>query len=589
VADEAVLRIIIQDGGGGQPPAAVAPTAPPPSYQTQSYTQTQPTSRPSAYGYKQPKTEQPFDPVAEADKRRDSEKRKAQVDAAYKEEYGDNNQKSQLDDIFKIADSLRGTIGGIAGPFVGGMVDLASTLHKWLNPEQQPKNELLEELKRNTVATVEVRDAVKTAVKPQPPVKEIEAASEEPPVPEVIKPPEPVITPPPSTVPFVPEPVKPEEQTLGTDEFDTAEIDLPKPEPPPAEPVKFAHYDPTEYRQPLTELPEPLDFIEYKKKRKERGSRHRLRRTYNLADVTQPDDIYHESAASTEQPEVFNVLPPQRIEKPWAMPDLDIGQKASPFWLDPLSQRPQQAQPSSMGQPPAPSAPEGAFTRQRYGAEFTRVIDPLKSGRQIPATMQAAEIVPETGAAIGTEAAAGGGALASIAAAAAPIAAVAAAAGTAVVAFKLLTSELDRTADKYEQYSPQISQAKAMQEITNTLGDIRRSRDISPNMTQYIQAQTDLQQKYEDIKVKLLEKLLPTVTAILEAINMAIPPGSADAIATTIALLVNPIGTVAEAASGIFGLQAKNADKDMDEKDSPVSKLIENLISVPDGFGNQAK
>ncbi len=79
---------------------------------------------------KPPTTVPPFDPAAEARKRREGQQRAAQVDAAYKQQYGDPGKETGLDSIIKIVDQLRGTIGGVFGTVVGGVLDIVSGIRK---------------------------------------------------------------------------------------------------------------------------------------------------------------------------------------------------------------------------------------------------------------------------------------------------------------------------------------------------------------------------------------------------------------------------------------------------------------------------
>lgn len=94
--------------------------------------------------------------------------------------------------------------------------------------------------------------------------------------------------------------------------------------------------------------------------------------------------------------------------------------------------------------------------------------------------------------------------------------AVVSAIGATVGAFGNLMKAIDATAARYAEFSPVIAQAEAYSQIRQTLGDLRRAQEIAPAMVKYIQARTDVQQKFEDIKVKLLQKLVPMVAHILD-------------------------------------------------------------------------
>jgi hypothetical protein len=103
------------------------------------------------------------------------------------------------------------------------------------------------------------------------------------------------------------------------------------------------------------------------------------------------------------------------------------------------------------------------------------------------------------------------------------VAAASAAIVAAVMAFKLAADQLDRSVSKYAEYNPQIAQAQAMAEIRETMGDMRRAQQMSGELVKYIQAKSDLQQAYEDIKVKALTSMAPAMTSMLDSLNRMLP------------------------------------------------------------------
>lgn len=124
--------------------------------------------------------------------------------------------------------------------------------------------------------------------------------------------------------------------------------------------------------------------------------------------------------------------------------------------------------------------------------------------------------------------------------------------GDTTTAFASLMQNIDKTAQRYGQYSPEIAQAQAIAEIRHTLGDMRRSQEISAQMSEYLAAQSDLQQNIEDIKVKMLAQILPVVTRILEVINAVMP--SAEGIETAVSALSVPLNMLAMYLSEVVGL-----------------------------------
>jgi len=92
-------------------------------------------------------------------------------------------------------------------------------------------------------------------------------------------------------------------------------------------------------------------------------------------------------------------------------------------------------------------------------------------------------------------------------------------------AFAGLMKAIDGTTSRYGEYSPAIAQAQAVAEIRQVTGDMRRSREVGVELSKYLIAQSDLQQKFEDIKIKLLSQMLPIVTRGLQVLEAVVPSG----------------------------------------------------------------
>ena len=109
---------------------------------------------------------------------------------------------------------------------------------------------------------------------------------------------------------------------------------------------------------------------------------------------------------------------------------------------------------------------------------------------------------------------------------------------------------LDSAADLYGQYNPTIAQAQAVAEIRQVMGDLRRSREAGPELARYIENASELQQRFEDIKVKLMSRVLEVLNPILEAVEAMMPSGeviagSISALAEPIRILAMPLLTIA--------------------------------------------
>ncbi len=82
--------------------------------------------------------------------------------------------------------------------------------------------------------------------------------------------------------------------------------------------------------------------------------------------------------------------------------------------------------------------------------------------------------------------------------------------------------QIDGMVDRYAAYSPLLAQGQAMAEITNVLGDMRRSQMVGPELLEYIQARSQLQQRVEDIKIDLLKQVVPVVVQLLPLLELMV-------------------------------------------------------------------
>ncbi len=103
---------------------------------------------------------------------------------------------------------------------------------------------------------------------------------------------------------------------------------------------------------------------------------------------------------------------------------------------------------------------------------------------------------------------------------AASIAVVGAVVAAVVIGFKSLISEADKMAERYGEYNPEIAQAQAMAEVRKITNDMRRAQEAGGELAAYIEAQSEMQNRWEDVKVALMSKILPTITGILEILSI---------------------------------------------------------------------
>lgn len=140
---------------------------------------------------------------------------------------------------------------------------------------------------------------------------------------------------------------------------------------------------------------------------------------------------------------------------------------------------------------------------------------------------------------------------------------------------------LDKTVERYAEYSPQIAQAQAVAEIRQTMGDLRRSGEVSAAMTQYVMARADLQQKFEDIKVKLLNKIVPIASRILELIEAIMPSGQG------IETAINGVGGTLTILSAVAEELVRMIGKaTTPEVEDPTSQLLDPRFMMTEGMAD---
>jgi hypothetical protein len=86
--------------------------------------------------------------------------------------------------------------------------------------------------------------------------------------------------------------------------------------------------------------------------------------------------------------------------------------------------------------------------------------------------------------------------------------------------FKTLSAAMramDEQVERYGQYDPRIAYAEAQAEIVQTLGDLRRSREVAPDLVRFIEARTRLQQQFEDAKIHFIHQITPALLSGMDA------------------------------------------------------------------------
>lgn len=142
--------------------------------------------------------------------------------------------------------------------------------------------------------------------------------------------------------------------------------------------------------------------------------------------------------------------------------------------------------------------------------------------------------------------------------------------GKGTEAVGVLIGAINESVTKYGEYSPQIAQAQAMVEVQQVMGDFRRSKMVENDLAKFVIAQGEVQQKYEDIKIRLLMQITPAITRILELVEGALDSGNF--IGDAIYALIPPLALLAGSAESMNNMAAK---KEMANLLDPATILLD--------------
>lgn len=146
--------------------------------------------------------------------------------------------------------------------------------------------------------------------------------------------------------------------------------------------------------------------------------------------------------------------------------------------------------------------------------------------------------------------------------------------------FAGLMDAISSTAKRYGEYSPNIAMAEALVDIQHTMGDFRRAQEGGVELARYLRAQGDLQQKFEDIKIKLLTKMLPAMTAILTILEKTMP--GAEGIAQAITILASPLTAGVAAITRMANAQEDANRPEVADPTTILFRQLERGVRVPD-------
>lgn len=567
--DEAVLRIVLQDSGavgagatGAPPPNQPPPTNNPPPGQLPPPSNNNPSGQsppPNNSGGKPPTQPPPkpatvpyatlaFDPKEEARKRREGEQRRAQVDAAYKEQYGGDETKSALDSMVDVASQFRGVIGGLAGTVVGGILDMMAQFRKAQTDAQKQE--------RNEQLIKEAEEAELPKVLPA----NVPTIPTPPPLPGGAPPthiPPPTTVPPPATPGGTPPPTP----------------NVPTTAPPPATPATV----PPEVGASAQPPPQPANV----------PTTPATGATPTVPPTTPPPTAT--GASGTPPPGNVPPTPPGVAASPVTPPKPPLPPKAAPTLPAPSPTPPVTTGAAGGAGMAGAAAAAGPYVAAALiGKEILEgvnkaLVDGIKSTFDATRKVMTAGIPADTNpataiSAMGEAASNAGEQFDSMFGIINPvIGKFTMVLGESAKTIGAIMVELDRNANRYGEYSPAIAQAQAQSEIKQVMGDLRRSQEAGPALAKYVQTQGDIQQHFEEIKIKIMTKLLVVFNPVLEHLEQVM--ANVEGVASAVSALGEPLTAVAEAINQILNIQR---DANLPEIHDP-TELILNRDRFPGG------
>ncbi|PWT92675.1 MAG: hypothetical protein C5B54_03150 [Acidobacteria bacterium] len=91
--------------------------------------------------------------------------------------------------------------------------------------------------------------------------------------------------------------------------------------------------------------------------------------------------------------------------------------------------------------------------------------------------------------------------------------------GAAITAVGAFMNQLDGMVARYAKFSPALAQAQAEANIQKLMDDMRRAQEVTPALVEYLRSRTELQAKFEDMKVRFLTRVMPLVITIVDGIG----------------------------------------------------------------------
>jgi hypothetical protein len=83
--------------------------------------------------------------------------------------------------------------------------------------------------------------------------------------------------------------------------------------------------------------------------------------------------------------------------------------------------------------------------------------------------------------------------------------------------------QFDAMATRFTGFGPGVAAAFGQAAVTHIMGEFRRGQEVGPSLARYIQARTEVQEKFEDIKARFLVQITPAVLTGLKILERMMP------------------------------------------------------------------
>lgn len=115
--------------------------------------------------------------------------------------------------------------------------------------------------------------------------------------------------------------------------------------------------------------------------------------------------------------------------------------------------------------------------------------------------------------------------------------------GEAVSAVGQFMKAMDGFVDRYAKFSPVLMQAKVQADVNQLMQDMRRAQELTPMLLGYINKRAEMQQKFEDLKIRFIEKMMPIAIKGMELAEQLLP---------FVEMAVNVLLAIAKALGGLL-------------------------------------